>query len=142
VISLDWTLILQFVNFFILLLILNKLLYRPLLDVMARRREKIEGGRAIARSLEADIEEKMQNYQLQLNAAKAVAAAERNELRKAAHEQEAMITGEAQQNAVARIKNIREQVGKEAVQAGQILKNEANAMAGQIASKVLGRKLA
>ena len=61
-ISLDWTLGLQFVNFFILLIILNKFLYRPLLKVMAERRETVAGSHRRAKSLEAEIEEKMQVF--------------------------------------------------------------------------------
>ncbi len=141
-ISLDWTLILQFFNFLVLLFFLNKLLYRPLLAIMTQRREKIEAGQARARDLEGEIEAKMLSYQQQLSAAKAEASRERAELRKAAHQQEAEITGAAQQKAVARVKSIREQVENEAAAAGRVLKKEASALAGQIATKVLGRKLA
>ena len=141
-ISLDWTLILQFINFFVLLFFLNKLLYRPLVAIMNERREKIESGNSRAREIEAEVDEKMQRYQEQLSSAKSDAAQERAELRKAGHQQEAEITGEAQQKAVTRIKDIREQVGKEATEAGQVLNTEAKALAGQIAAKVLGRKLA
>ena len=141
-ISLDWTLILQFFNFFVLLFFLNKLLYRPLLNIMSQRRDKIESGAARAREIEAEVDDKMQRYQQQLSAAKSDAAQERAALRKAGHQQEAEITGDAQQKAVTRIKDIREQVGKEAAEAGQVLNKEAKALAGQIAAKVLGRKLA
>ena len=141
-ISLDWTLILQFFNFLVLLIILNKLLYRPLLSIMKQRRDKIEAGKARARELEDAVDEKMQRYQQQLNAAKSDAAQERAALRTAGHQLEAEITGEAQQKAITRIKGIREQVGKEAAAAGQVLNNEAKALAGQIAAKVLGRELA
>lgn len=141
-ISLDWTLILQFFNFFVLMFILNKILYRPLLDIMAQRREKIEGGKARARELEAEVDAKMQAYQEQLTAAKSGASQERTELRKAAQSQEAEITGEAQCKAVARVQSIREQVGKEAAEASLALNKEAKALAEQIAAKVLGRELA
>ena len=141
-ISLDWTLILQFFNFFVLLFFLNKLLYRPLVAIMDQRRDKIEGGKLRAQEIEAEVDEKMQRYQEQLSTAKSDAAQERAALRKAGHQQESEITGEAQKKAVTRIKDIREQVGKEAAEAGQVLNNEAKALAGQIAAKVLGRKLA
>ena len=141
-ISLDWTLILQFINFFVLLFFLNKLLYRPLVAIMNERRGKIESGNLRAREIEAEVDEKMQRYQEQLSTAKSEAAQERADLRKAGHQQEAAITGEAQQKAVTRIKDIREQVGKEATEAGQVLNTEAKALAGQIAAKVLGRTLA
>ena len=109
---------------------------------MDQRRNKIESGKLRAREIEAQVDEKMQRYQEQLSTAKSDAAQERAALRKAGQQQESEITGEAQQKAVTRIKDIREQVGKEATEAGQVLNNEAKALAGQIAAKVLGRKLA
>ncbi len=141
-ISLDWTLILQFFNFFVLLFFLNKLLYRPLVAIMDQRRDKIESGNQRAQEIEAEVDEKMRHYQQQLSTAKSDAAQERAALRKAGQQQESEITGEAQQKAVTRIKDIREQVGREATEAGQVLNSEAKALAGQIATKVLGRKLA
>ena len=141
-ISLDWTLGLQFLNFVVLLFLLNKILYRPLLNIMTERREKIEGGKAHARELEGEIEAKIQSYQEQLNAAKAGASGERLALRQEAQKQEAAITGEAQQKAAERISAIRGQVEKEAVAAREALRQEATSLAGQIAEKVLGRTLA
>lgn len=141
-ISLDWTLLLQFFNFVVLLFIMNKFLYRPLRAIMTQRQEKIVGGHAKARDLESEIEAKMQTYQDQLSAAKAEAANERVKLRKVAHQQESEITGAARQEAAARVQSIREQVEKEAAEAGQTLKGETEALAGQIAAKVLGRELA
>lgn len=141
-ISVDWTLGLQFVNFIILLLILNKMLYRPLKNIMAERREAIEGSHERANSLEADIEEKMQRYQQQLNEAKAAANVERNKLKKAATEEEAKILSQAQGKATQRLQAIKAQVGEEATAASQTLKSDAESLAGQIATKILGRELA
>lgn len=141
-ISLDWTLGLQFLNFIILLVVLNKLLYRPLLKVMAERRETITGGHARAKDLEADIDDKMQRYQQQLSEAKAQANSERNELKKAAGVDEAAILSEANGKATTRLQAIKSQVADEADAASKTLKNEAEALAQQIATKILGRDLA
>ncbi len=141
-ISLDWTLGLQFVNFIILLIILNKLLYRPLQKVLAERREAIDGSHARAKSLETDIEEKMQRYQEQLSAAKLVANDERNALKKAAAEEEAKILAEAHGKATARLQKIKEQVAEEADAASKTLKSKAEALSEEIATKILGRKVA
>ena len=140
-ISLDWTLGLQFVNFIILLIVLNKMLYRPLLKVLAERREAIDGSHARAKDLAADIDEKMQRYQQQLSDAKKVANAERGALKKAAGEEEAALLAEAQGKASARMLSIKAKVAEEAVAASKTLKSEAKTLAGQIASKVLGREL-
>jgi F-type H+-transporting ATPase subunit b len=142
VISVDWTLGLQFVNFIILLIILNKLLYRPLMNIIAERREAIEGSHARAKSLEADIEDKMQRYQEQLSEAKKAANEERNKLKKAANEEETKILSEAQGKATARLQAIKAQVGEEAAAASKTLKDESELLAGQIATKILGRELA
>ena len=141
-ISLDWTLILQFANFLILLIILNKLLYRPLLKVLAERRATIDGSHQKAESLQSEIEAKMARYQEQLNEAKVAAGLERQQLKQVAMAEESAILGEAQQKATVRLQAIKEQVAGEAAEAGKRLKAEAADMAGQIAGKVLGRELA
>ncbi|MCK4502126.1 MAG: hypothetical protein KAU22_03765 [Desulfuromonadales bacterium] len=141
-ISLDWTLGLQFINFIVLLVVLNKLLYRPLQKIMAERQETISGGHARAKDLEADIDDKMQRYQQQLSDAKGQANSERNELKKAAGKEEATILAEANGKANIRLQEIKSQVAKEAEAASKTLKNEAESLAGQIATKILGRDLA
>lgn len=141
-ISVDWTLGLQFLNFIILLIILNKLLYRPLKKIMDERRETITSSHAAAKDLEADIDEKMQRYQQQLSDAKIQANEERNKVKKAANDEEAKILAEAHGNATTRLQAIKAQVGDEAKDASKTLKSEAKSLAGQIATKILGRELA
>ena len=141
-ISVDWTLGLQFVNFIILLIVLNKLLYKPLLKVMAERREKVDGDHARAKNLQADIDEKMERYQQQLSEAKALANAERNKLKKMASEEEAAMLAEAHKKASTRLQAIKQQVAVEAAEASKTLQKEAKSLAGQIATKILGRELA
>lgn len=140
-ISLDWTLGLQFVHFTILLIVLNKLLYRPLQKILAERREAIDGSHAQAKGLEADIEEKMQRYQQQLSDAKKLANEERNKLKKAAGEEESALLAEAHGKATARLAAIKSKVAEEAAEASKTLKSQAETLAGQIATKVLGREL-
>lgn len=141
-ISVNWTLGLQFVNFIILLIILNKILYRPLMNVIAERREAIDGSYQRAKSLEADIEDKMERYQQQLSEAKAAANAERNTVKKTAIEEEAVLLSEAHTKATTRLQVIRARVAGEAAEASKTLKSEAESLAGLIAVKVLGRDLA
>lgn len=141
-ISVDWTLGLQFLNFIILLIVLNKLLYRPLQRVMAERRENINGAHDRAKELEGSIEEKMALYQKQLSEAKVLANSERGKLKKAALEEEANILAGAHEKASEQLQTIKSRVADEAEKAGLTLKSEAETLAGQIATKVLGRELA
>ena len=141
-ISLDWTLFLQFINYIVLLVVLNKLLYRPLLGILAQRRETIDGSHAKAKKLQGEIDEKMARYQAQLSEAKSSANLERNQLKQTAVAEEVSILGEAQKKASARLQVIKTQVAAEADAAGKTLKADAKGLAGQIATKVLGRELA
>lgn len=140
-ISLNWTLILQFINFIVLLYLLNRILFRPLRAVMEKRRETVEGSHAHARDLQADIDDKMNRYQQQLAEAKKLANDERAQLKKLAGEEESKMIATAQSNASARMDQIREQVGKESVRANQTLKEQSATLAQQIATKILGRSL-
>lgn len=140
-ISLNWTLLLQFLNFIVLLYLLNRILFQPLRAVMEKRHETIEGSHAHARDLQADIDDKMHRYQQQLAEAKKVANDERAQLRKLAVEEESKMIATAQTNAGARMDQIREQVGQESARASQTLKQQSAALAQQIATKILGRPL-
>jgi len=141
VISVDITLIIQFVNFIILMIILNMVLYRPLRRVLQQRQQTISGKQQAATDLEGQIEEKMNRYQQQLQEAKLKGNQERTALRQAALEEEAKTLGAAQQEASAQLQTIKERVAGEASAARDALKNETEALAGEIASKILGRKL-
>ena len=140
-ISVDWTLGLQFVNFLILLIILNKLLYKPLRKVLTERHQAINGGHARARELESSIEEKMQHYQQQLDAARSAANDEKNRLKKAAAEEEAALLSAAQEKAGKRLQTIKSQVTDQAEEARGTLQSEAETLGMRIATKILGREL-
>jgi len=141
VISLNWTLLLQFINFIVLLYLMNRILFQPLRAVMEKRREKIEGSYAHARELQAEIDDKMNRYQQQLAEAKKLANDERAQFRMLAGEEESKMIATAQSNASVRMDQIREQVGQESARANQTLKKESASLAQQIATKILGRSL-
>lgn len=141
-ISVDWTLGLQFINFVILLLVLNKILYQPLQKIMTERRQNIDGSHAKVKSLEVSIEDKMKLYQQQLNEARTLANEERNRLRKIATTEETKILGEANAKATIQLNTIKTQVAVEAGKASQTLKGDVQTLAGQITTKILGRELA
>jgi F-type H+-transporting ATPase subunit b len=141
VISIDWTLGLQFINFLVLLLALNVILYRPLRRMMQQRKETVDGSYQKAKSLQGAIEEKMAHYQEQLQQAKLKGNQEKSELRSQAHTEEGMILSAARATATDYMESIKVKVAGEADRARLILKADTEALAGQIASRVLGRGL-
>ncbi len=140
-IEINWTILLQIANFLILMAVLNVLLYRPLREVINRRKETVEGGHKTARDLELQIKEKMARYEQQLQEAKSQGASEKAALRQAAARDEAEILGQAHGQAAEKLEKIKQQVAVEADQARGALKKEAKSLAADIASKILGRAL-
>lgn len=138
-IELDWTLLLQAANFLILLLVLHLMLYRPILDILRRRRETIDGSLQRAKDLESQTAEKMARYQERLQEAKQKGSQEKMKLRQEAAAEEARMLSEAHENASEQLQTIKSRIASEADRARQTLKSETEALAAQIASKVLGR---
>lgn len=140
-IKIDFAILIQFINFIVLLVLLNAILYKPLRKLMRERQESIAGGHSRARDLEGSIEEKMNRYQDQLQEAKLKANQERAELRKAATTEESSILHAAHDEATSHLQQIKNQVAAEATSARQALLKETDALAGAVAAKVLGRSL-
>lgn len=138
-IKLDWTLFLQFINFVILMAVLNALLFKPLRAALQARREAIEGSRAKVQDIDEQVQAQIARYEAQLQEARQQGAQERATLRKAAQEEEARILGEANQKSAEKLQTIKEQIQVEVGVARQALRNETEALAKEIAGKVLGR---
>ena len=140
-ISIDWTIFLQFVNFIVLMVVLNAILYRPLRNILKQRKETIDGSHSRAHELEAQIEEKMARYEDKLQDAKLKGNQEKNKLRQAAANEEATLLGQAREEASQRLQTVKSQVAGEAATAGKKLKADAESLANSIATKILGRAL-
>ena len=62
--ELSWsTFVLEIINFLVLVWILKRFLYKPVMDVIARRREEIEKTRAEAAQLQTDAQNLQQQYE-------------------------------------------------------------------------------
>ena len=138
-IKLDWTLFLQFANFMILMVVLNALLFKPLRAALQARREAIESSKAKVHDIDEQVQAQIARYEAQLQEARLQGAQERATLRKAGQEEETRILGAANQTAAEKLQTIKEQIQEEAGTARQALRNETEALAREIAGKVLGR---
>ncbi len=80
-ISVNFTIAIQFVNFIIGLLIINYLIIKPLREVMAKRRASLGVLNTDARSFEAKAKSKLLNYEERLKAVKADIVAQRENMK-------------------------------------------------------------
>lgn len=138
-ISIDWTILVQFVNFLVLMAVLNMLLFRPLRNAMSARQDAVDGGHQKASDLEASIQEKMDSYQDKLQQAKLEGSQAAGMLRAETAKEELAILGEARNEADKSVTAMKRRVASEVDGARLVLNKETKTIANQIASKVLGR---
>jgi len=80
VVSLDYSLGIQIINFLLLIFVLNVLLYKPILGMIDRRKKQFEDSEAEIRRLKETVEQKMAAYEEKLRQAKAAAIEQKNEI--------------------------------------------------------------
>jgi F-type H+-transporting ATPase subunit b len=141
VIELNLSFVIQLINFGILVLVLNTFLYKPIRKVLADRRQVIDSAREKTVSVDAEVQSKMNQYETRLHAAKAEAGARRADALKLAQAEEAAILEKARKQAAESLASIRDRVAKEAGEARELLKKQAEILAGAISEKILGRSL-
>ncbi len=140
-INLDITFIIQIVNFLVLMLALNVLLYKPVRKLLADRAAEIAGGHDKAAAIDQEVQEKMAQYEARLHEAKVKATEERGVLKKEAQAYEAEVLDQARKEAGESLNAIKGKVAREAADAKAILIDQARSLSLEICEKVLGRRL-
>lgn len=140
-INLDITFIFQIVNFLVLMLVLNVLLYKPVRKLLADRAAEIAGGHEKAAVVDRDVQEKMAQYEARLHEAKLKASEERGILKKAALDEESALLDKARKEATDSVNSLKGRVAKEAAEAREYLREQTQSLSLEICEKVLGRRL-
>ena len=141
-IDIDWTVAVQFGLFLLLFFVSNKLLFQPYLRLRERRKEGIDGARAEAERMTATADAKLADYEKHLAAAKNRANEEGRKVRAEAAAHEKDVTDKARGEAQKSIDEATAKMRQETDAARLQLLPQANTLARQIASKLLGREVA
>jgi len=134
--------IVQFVLFLVLFAIANRFLFQPYLRLRERRTQGIEGARAEAERMTAQADAKLADYEKQLAAARNRANDEGRKVRSEASAHEKETTDKARAEAQKAIDEATAKMKQETEAARLQLLPQANALAKQIATKLLGREVA
>ena len=140
-ITLDLTFIIQIVNFFILMMVLNVFLFKPVRKVLAERELTLSSARKKAADVDADVQEKMALYEARLREIKARAHDERTVMIKEAQAEEGATMERARKEASDALGAIKSKVAQEAADARNLLREQARSLSLEICEKVLGRSL-
>jgi len=141
-IDIDFTVFVQFGLFLLLFYVANKLLFQPYLKLRERRKAGIEGSRAEAERMTAQADAKLADYEKQLAAARNRANEEGRKVRTEAVAHEKDVTDKARAEAQKAIDEAAEKMKQETEAARLQLLPQANTLAKQMATKLLGREVA
>ena len=141
-IDIDGTAVVQFALFLVLMFVANKLMFQPYLALRERRKAGIDGARAEAERMTAQADAKLADYEKQLAVARNRANEEGRKVRAEAVTHERDVTDKARATAQAAIDEAQAKMRTETEGARAQLMPQADALAKQIASKLLGREVA
>lgn len=141
-IDIDLTAFVQFALFLLLMFVANKWLFQPYLALRERRKAGIEGARTEADRMTAQADAKLADYETQLAVARNRANEEGRKIRGEAVAHEREVTDKARATAQTAIDEAQTKMRAETAAARAQLMPQADAIAKQIASKLLGREVA
>jgi F-type H+-transporting ATPase subunit b len=140
----DWTGLLPLLValFVVIIFPADRLLLRPLLRVLDERHERIEGARQRADALSGEADAVLARYETAVGEARHHAEAARRDALDRARREQTGLTSQARTDAEAEIARARDEVGRALAEARTALRAEAELLARDAASQVLGRRVA
>jgi len=141
-IDIDLTVVIQFALFLIMFAIGNAFLFQPYLKLRERRKQGIDGARAEAEKMSTQADTELADYEKKLAAARTRANEEGRKVRAEAAAHEKTVTDASRAEAQKSIDEATAKMRAETDAARLQLLPQANTLARQIASKLLGREVA
>ena len=135
----DWTLIIQIINFLLILWILNRILYRPIRNILRQRKEKIDGLELSIQTFNDDAEEKDNAFAAGIKEARTKGLNEKQAMLQDAAEEENKIIAKVNEKAQAELADIRQKISQEAQTVKAALETKVSEFADDICQKILGR---
>jgi F-type H+-transporting ATPase subunit b len=140
-INLDKSLIIQAVNFGLLLLVLTKFLYRPLLGAMNERTEAIKKSLEEAQAARAEAQREREEHAAKVQAAYAEAQAIRAAALQEAAEEQRRLVEAARAEAARLVESAKAELAQDVRRARQELRQEVGDLAVSVAEQLIRRSL-
>lgn len=136
----DVTFLIQLGSFFVLLFFLNRLLFRPYMDLLVERESRTSGDQDLARDQVAETEQLKARMKAELTETRAQAHEVLEGIRRSTKEEESRLFDEARSLAGERLAVLRAEIDQARIKARQTLVGETERIAGQMVEGVLGRR--
>jgi F-type H+-transporting ATPase subunit b len=139
--DINFTFFIQFLNFVVLMFILNVLLFKPVIAFMARRKAMIDQTLEEGRTAETAADETLKRYHDILAGARSAADARFAEVQVAIEEGHRGHLAEAERQAGEAIVSAMGSLRQASEEAMEDLRDHAESLAEEIAGRVLGRSV-
>lgn len=140
-VDVDYTILIQMVNFIVLIFVLNFLLYKPILKIIDKRKQQLEESDEEVKELHQVVEQKMAEYEEKVRQAKLEAMEQKNIVQQEGSEEGEKLI-EIVKNKISQIiEESHIEIGREMDEARGILENQSRKTSIEIAEKVLGRSI-
>ena len=140
-IELNGSLLVQVVNFLVLLALLYRFLYKPLTTTLESRSAAIKQQLAEAQAAREAAQRQLAEFETRLRTTQAEAQATRDRVLREAAEARERLTAEARQEAARLVGEAQTQVAQEVRRARSELRAEVGTLATQIAERLIGKSL-
>ncbi|MGD1153575.1 MAG: ATP synthase F0 subunit B [Syntrophales bacterium] len=138
-ISIDYTMFIQMVNFLLLIVILNHILYKPILGIIDRRKKQVQDTEEEIKRLNQSVEERIAAYEEKLRQAKTDALEKKTEIIKEGAEQAKGLIEAARSEIPGMMEQFHGEMNREVSEARSILTGQSRKISVEIAEKLLGR---
>jgi len=135
------TLWIQIANFLIMIFLLNFLLFKPILNVMERRKNHLQDLDEEVKSLDSEVKKKMIDYEEKLREARLEAMNQKNEIQLKASEEGKGVIDETRREISQIVEESNKKMDKEIAIAMEALKSQSEKISVEISEKILGRSI-
>jgi len=135
----DLSLFVQIANFLIIIWVLNIILYRPIRNILTKRKEKITSLEQNIEKLDENAAEKDEAFLSGVKDARTRGLSEKEILLKQGAEEEKKIIEQINKKAQANLAEVREKISKDVENVRASLYKEIDTFANAISEKILGR---
>ena len=125
----------------LLTLILDRLFFRPLLAIIKQREDAVGSAKALADQAAAEARRATEEFDRQTATARAEVYKQMDEMRRAAMEDRAALVDVTRKEAEAALAKARAELASDVADARARLDKDAEALASDAASKILGRRV-
>lgn len=138
-VSLDQSIIIQIVNFLILIWVLNMVLYKPIRSILSQRKEKVSGLSQNITALSQEAESQDMAYGAGIRDARSKGKMEKDAMMEAAAAEEKSVLDRINAQAQADLADVKSKISKDAEQVRSALQDQVDDFAAAITQKILGR---